>query len=75
MLPSMRCSSLLQETPIAISSSTAWTITANAFPTAVLFGFDELVNHNIISPKEAAAHLAELYECNVRLGTHSELFK
>ena len=33
----------------------------------ILFVFDELVNHNIISPKEAAVHLAELYECNVRL--------
>lgn len=33
----------------------------------ILFVFDELVNHNIISPKDAAAHLAELYESNVRL--------
>lgn len=33
----------------------------------ILFVFDELVNHNIISPNEAAVHLAELYECNVRL--------
>ena len=33
----------------------------------ILFVFDELVNHNIISPKDAAAHLAELSETNVRL--------
>ena len=33
----------------------------------ILFVFDELVNYNIISPNEAAVHLAELYECNVRL--------
>ena len=28
---------------------------------------DELVNHNIISPKDAAVHLESLYESNVRL--------
>ena len=33
----------------------------------ILFVFDELVNHNIISPKDAAAHLEALYESNVRL--------
>jgi hypothetical protein len=33
----------------------------------ILFVFDELVNHDIISPKVAATHLAELYETNVRL--------
>ena len=33
----------------------------------ILFVFDELVNHNIISPKDAAAHLESLYESNVRL--------
>lgn len=33
----------------------------------ILFVFDELVNHSIISPKDAAARLAELYECNIRL--------
>ena len=33
----------------------------------ILFVFDELVNHNIISPKDAAAHLDALYESNGRL--------
>jgi hypothetical protein len=33
----------------------------------ILFVFDELVNHNIISPKDAAANLEALYESNVRL--------
>ena len=33
----------------------------------ILFVFDELVNHNIISPKDATAHLESLYESNVRL--------
>ena len=48
------------EMPGKMSSGSVWLSVS-------LFVFDELVNHNIISPKDAAARLAELYECNVRL--------
>ena len=49
------------------SSSSSVEVGRKSNVSGILFVFDELVNHNIISPKDAAAHLESLYESNVRL--------